>query len=234
MLLSFSSKVKASTRQRLEITSVKGIVSCAYYVVIFVFCISFFRFDCSAHLHSIICCLLLQMYRGLSVCVCLLVTRVTLAKCLNHLRCHLGCLLVEAQATFIRWGPRFPTGKGTFGALYLGMPRLLCGRIPNLMCQGVAAMWPLATSTVAVCFTGLLVVVVVAVAVAATTTTVRHGTGSFGSSFTSGWPGHHFDLVWDSNFPVFKKMPRMHNVTQLRDKYSLAWDEANLAFWRWI
>jgi len=113
---------------------------------------------------------------------------VTLAKCLNHLRCHLGCLLVEAQATFIRWGPRFPTGKGTFGALYLGMPRLLCGRIPNLMCQGVAAMWPLATGTVAVCFTGLLVVVVVAVAVAvaATTTTVRHGTGSFGSSFTSG------------------------------------------------
>ena len=88
----------------------------------------FFRFDCSAHLHSIICCLLLQMYRGLSVCVCLLVTRVTLAKCLNHLRCHLGCLLVEAQATFIRWGPRFPTGKGTFGALYLGMPRLLCGQ----------------------------------------------------------------------------------------------------------
>ena len=218
MLLSFSSKVKASTRQRLEITSVKGIVSCADFVVIFVFRISFFRFDCSAHLHSVICCLLLQMYRGLSVCVCLLVTRMTLAKCLNHLRCHLGCLLVEAQATFIRWGPRFPTGKGTFGALYLGMPRLLCGRIPNLMCQGVAAMWPLATSTVAVCFTGLLVVVVVAVAVAvaATTTTVRHGTGSMGHLGHLSRPGDRviiFDLVWDSNFPVFKKMPRMHNVT---------------------
>jgi len=124
----------------------------------------------------------------------------TLAKCLNHLRCHLGCLLVEAQATFIRWGPRFPTGKGTFGALYLGMPRLLCGRIPNLMCQGVAAMWPLATSTVAVCFTGLLVVVVVAVAVAvaATTTTVRHGTGSMGHLGHLSRPGDRviiFDLV---------------------------------------
>ena len=25
-------------------------------------------------------------------------------------------------------------------------------------------------------------------------------------------------------------MPRMHNVTQSRDKYSLSWDDANLVF----
>ena len=46
----------------------------------------------------------------------------------------------------------------------------------------------------------------------------RHGTGSldrrvngsFGSSFTSGSPGHHFDPVWDPTpvFPVFEKSPR--------------------------
>jgi len=41
----------------------------------------------------------------------------------------------------------------------------------------------------------------------------RHGTGSlghrvngsFGSSFTSGSPGHHFDPVWDSSFSGFRK-----------------------------
>jgi len=36
MLLSFSSKVKASTRRRLEITLVKGIVGC-YTVIVFGF-----------------------------------------------------------------------------------------------------------------------------------------------------------------------------------------------------
>jgi len=30
-------------------------------------------------------------------------------------------------------------------------------------------------------------------------------TGSFGSSFTSGSPGHHFDPVWDPSFPGFRK-----------------------------
>jgi len=107
------------------------------------------------------------------------------------------------------------------------------------MCQGVAAMWPLATSTVAVCFTGLLVVVVVAVAAtaAATTTTVRHGTGSMGHLGHLSRPGDRvIILTWYETriFPFSKKMPGMHNVTQLRDKYSLAWDDANLAFWRWI
>ena len=29
--------------------------------------------------------------------------------------------------------------------------------------------------------------------------------GSFGSSFTSGSPGYHFDLVWAPSFPVFEK-----------------------------
>ena len=41
----------------------------------------------------------------------------------------------------------------------------------------------------------------------------RHGTGSlghrvngsFGSSFTSGSPGHHFDPVWDPSFSGFRK-----------------------------
>ena len=49
---------------------------------------------------------------------------------------------------------------------------------------------------------------------------IRHGTGSlghrvnvlFGSSFTSGSPGHHFDQVWDPSFPGFRKMPKMQNV----------------------
>jgi len=30
--------------------------------------------------------------------------------------------------------------------------------------------------------------------------------GSFGSSFTSGSPGHHFDLVWDPSFSGFRKI----------------------------
>ena len=42
---------------------------------------------------------------------------------------------------------------------------------------------------------------------------IRHGTaslghrvnGSFGSSFTSGSPGHHFDPVWDPSFSGFRK-----------------------------
>ena len=43
----------------------------------------------------------------------------------------------------------------------------------------------------------------------------RHGTGlgllghrvsgSFGSSFTSGSPGHHFDPAWDASFSSFRK-----------------------------
>jgi len=50
---------------------------------------------------------------------------------------------------------------------------------------------------------------------------IRHGTGSlghpvngsFGSSFTSGSPGHHFDPVWDPSFSGYrKKMPKMQNV----------------------
>jgi len=48
----------------------------------------------------------------------------------------------------------------------------------------------------------------------------RHGTGSlghrvsgsFGSSFTSGSPGHHFDPAWDASFSSFRKMPKMQNV----------------------
>jgi len=67
----------------------------------------------------------------------------------------------------------------------------------------------------------------------------RHGTGSlghrvngsFGSSFTSGSPGRHFDPVGD---PSSSGFPLQTFVTQLRDKYSLAWDDANLAFWRRI
>ena len=47
----------------------------------------------------------------------------------------------------------------------------------------------------------------------ATTVRDRHGTGSlghwvngsFGSSFTSGSPGHHYDPVWDPSFPGFRK-----------------------------
>jgi len=37
-------------------------------------------------------------------------------------------------------------------------------------------------------------------------------TGSFGSSFTSGSPGHHFDPVWDPSISGFRKMPKMQNV----------------------
>ena len=60
-------------------------------------------------------------------------------------------------------------------------------------------------------------------------------------------PGHRVIIMTRCEtrvFPVFEKMPKMQNwqtscplqtfVTQLRDKYSLAWDDANLAFWRRI
>jgi len=48
----------------------------------------------------------------------------------------------------------------------------------------------------------------------------RHGTGSFGhrvigsfgSSFTSGSPGHYFHPMWDPSFSGFRKMPKMRNV----------------------
>ena len=59
---------------------------------------------------------------------------------------------------------------------------------------------------------------------------IKHGTGSFGhrfngsfgSSFTSGSPGHNFDPVWGGLRPEFfsilEKMPKMQNV-QLSLKY---------------
>ena len=48
----------------------------------------------------------------------------------------------------------------------------------------------------------------------------RHGTGSlghkvngsFGSSFTSGSPGHRFDPVWDPSLSGFRKMPKMMQI----------------------
>ena len=40
----------------------------------------------------------------------------------------------------------------------------------------------------------------------------RHGTGPFGSSFTSGSLGHHYDPVWDPSFSGFWKMSKMQNV----------------------
>jgi len=91
------------------------------------------------------------------------------------------------------------------------------------MCQGVAAMWPLATSTVAVCFTGLLVVVVVAVAATAAAT-VRHGTGSMGHlGHLSRLGDRVIILTWYETqiFPVFKKCPECtmsHNNNNNNDR----------------
>jgi len=41
-------------------------------------------------------------------------------------------------------------------------------------------------------------------------------TGSIGSSFTSGSPGHHCDPVWDPSFSGFRKMPNMQQNVHLK------------------
>ena len=75
----------------------------------------------------------------------------------------------------------------------------------------------------------------------------HRGTRSMGYLGHLSRPGHRVIIMTRCEtrvFPVFEKMPKMQNwqtscplqtfVTQLRDKYSLAWDDANLAFWRRI
>jgi len=72
--------------------------------------------DCTA-MHGIKCGLLLQMLRGLSVSVCLLVTTVSHAEWLNWSRCRLGMDLGGPKEPRTRWGPDPPSRRGNIGGV---------------------------------------------------------------------------------------------------------------------
>jgi len=97
------------------------------------------------------------------------------------------------QMPLLLWDPN-PYLTGLHGSLYMGPP---ANPHPNASLIGSSVLAPLMVNV-----------------------SHRHGTGSlghrvngsFGSTFTSGSPGYHFDPVWDPKFSVSEKMPKMQNV----------------------